>query len=152
MSNLSGRRPIGKLIGCVLAVFGVAAQAAPAPINLAEPASYLALVDRLLRLSPGIKFEGIRQPNNSAFMRDWEYRRNVAAQRGQHILVFFNGYTEKAIAWVDTGGIPIKVPNLPPDVDPTLDRAIDLEGEEFKEPAITADGKIYMFRFKAPEW
>lgn len=97
-------------------------------------------------------FEGVRQLNNFVFMRDWEYRRKAALKNGQHVLVFFNGYSEKAVAWVEPGGIPIMVPTLPPGVDTNLDRAIDLTGEDYKGDEITADGKIYVFRFKAAEW
>lgn len=44
------------------------------------------------------------------------------------------------------------VPPLPPGLDTNLDRAIDLTGEDYKGDEITADGKIYVFRFKAAEW
>jgi len=110
-------------------------------------------MERLLRLSPGNIFEGVRQPNNFVFMRGWAYLRSVATvERGQHILVFSNGHTERVVAWVEPGGVPIKVPDLPAGVDPSLDRAIDLTGAEYKPTEIAADGKIYMFRFKASGW
>lgn len=72
----------------------------------------------------------MRQPNNFVLMRDWEYRRKAALKNGQHVLVFFNGYSEKAVAWVEPGGLPIMVPTLTPDIATNLDRAIDLTGEE----------------------
>jgi hypothetical protein len=151
-SKEPGRGAISRLVGCLPGIFGASAPAAPAPINLADPSSYHALMDRMLRLTTGARFEGVRQTNNYVFMCDWVYRRGIGTQSGQHILIFFNGRTEKAVAWVEPGGAPVQVPGLPPGVDPSLDRAIDLDGEEFKGTEITADGKIYMFRFIEPEW
>lgn len=142
------------LVRYALALFGAStAAAAPAPIALGQPVAYQQIMTRLLSLQPGQKFEGVRQENNYVFLRNWEYRRKVAnAQNGQQIHVFFNGYDEKAIAWVEPKGVPIPVPPAPADVAPGLDLAIDLAGNEVTTDVITADGKIYVFRFRDPNW
>ena len=140
-----------KFASWILGLFGATAAVA-APVDLSETSANKAVIKKLLLLRPGARFEGVRQPNNFVFMRDWEYRRKAALKNGQHVLVFFNGYSEKAVAWVEPGGIPIMVPTLPPDVDTNLDRAIDLTGEDYKGDEITADGKIYVFRFMAADW
>jgi hypothetical protein len=140
-----------KFTGWILGLFGATAAVA-APVDLGETSSNQAVMNRLLLLKPGARFEGVRQPNNFVFMRDWEYRRKAALKNGQHVLVFFNGNSEKAVAWVEPGELPIMVPTLPPEVDTNLDRAIDLTGEEYKADEITGDGKIYVLRFKAAEW
>lgn len=142
---------LGRLMGGLLATLGASVSATP--IDLSEPTAYRSLKERMLRLAAGTKFEGVRQPNNYVFMRDWEFRRRASrALEGQQIFIFFNGHAEKAVAWVESGGLPVPVPPHPQGVDTSLDRAIDLTGEEYTGDRVTADGKIYMFRFKASEW
>lgn len=143
---------MSKFTDWIQGLFGASAAVA-APLDLSNPSANQAVIERLLLLSAGTKFEGVRQPNNLVFMRDWEYRRKAGSlKNGQHVLVFFNGHAEKAVAWVEPGGIPINVPTLPVEADMNLDRAIDLTGEEYTGDEITADGKIYIFRYKAVEW
>jgi len=111
---------------------------------------------RLEKLSPGEAFEGVkeRNGNNFPFMKGWIFRRAVAGlPAGQKVLVLFNGYTEKAIAWVEPGGEALAVPPPPADVGIwEHDVAIDISGERYDEKMVAPAGKVVVFRFKRPEW
>lgn len=150
--HLLRTRVVTRVLGTLLALFGLPAAANPVPIEFSPASGYRPLMERLLQLQVGEKFEGFRWPNNYVFMRDWKLVRLVQAETGQHILIFFNGHAEKAVVWLEPGSLPVPVPPLPSDVDPSLDRAIDLLGEEYKPSEVVPDGKIYMFRFRPANW
>ena len=124
-------------------------------IDLNEATQVSALKQRLLSMKAGQAFEGVKQcdGNNFSFMKGWEFRRFVETSKpNQHILVFFNGVAEKAVGWVDEGGSSIAVPPRTADASQDLELAIDLSGEEYNEPTINPDGKIYVFRFMPKDW
>ena len=68
-------------------------------------------------------------------------------------MILFNGYTEKAIAWVEPGGEALAVPLPPADVGVwEHDVAIDISGERYDEKMVAPAGKVVVFRFKPAEW
>jgi hypothetical protein len=69
-------------------------------------------------------------------------------------LILFNGYAEKAIAWVEPNGVDIVVPSVPTHAiaSPALELAIDVTGEPYENRTVKADGKIVVFRYKPSEW
>ena len=125
-------------------------------LDLNDASELSQLKMRLEHLSVGEAFEGVKQRdgNNFPFMKVWTLRRLVAVlPAGQKVLVLFNGYTEKAIAWVEPGGDALAVPPPPADIGVwEHDIAIDVSGERYDEKMVAPAGKIVVFRFKPPEW
>jgi hypothetical protein len=137
----------------VLALFAGTSSGAPRT-SLEYPTDAFAVRERLLQLAPGEMFEGVEisEGNGLRFMNGWHFRRAAKnAGPGQRILIFFNGYAEKAVVWVEDGGEPVQVPMLPEHTD-MPDFAIDLAGDVVTSTHVGADGKIYMFRFMANGW
>jgi hypothetical protein len=125
-------------------------------LDLSDANELAQLKRRLEELSFGEAFEGVKQRdgNNFAFMKGWTRRRQVADLRpGQKVIILFNGYSEKAIAWVEAGGEALAVPLPPADVGVwEHDIAIEVSGERYDEKTVAPAGKVVVFRFKPPEW
>jgi len=125
-------------------------------LDLNDASEISQLKKRLESLSPDEAFEGVkeRNGNNFPFMKGWTFRRQVAGlPPGQKVLVLFNGYTEKAVAWVEADGVALAVPPPPADVGVwEHDIAIDVSGETYDEKTVAPAGKVVLFRFKPPEW
>ena len=115
------------------------------------------LKTRLQDLQPSEQFEGVKQVNgnNYPYLKGWIFRRRVgSALPGQIVLIFFNGFIERAVVWLESGAPALRVPSAPAATqpDPAIENAIDLEGEQYFEPDFKGDGKIYTCRYMDPAW
>jgi hypothetical protein len=146
------------LPGPLARLFGLEARSsASLVVDLQSNEGLSLLKSRLLALKDGEPFEGVKQRdgNNFPYLKGWTLRRRVpTALSGQHILVFFNGFVERAVVWVEPNGQPLLVPPSPnpEEEEEAEENAIDIVGEQFLAASFESDGKIYICRHMNSAW
>lgn len=110
---------------------------------------------KLLALRPGERLPGIHLCDNSVFLAGWRFTRLAKIQNPfQHVLLFQDGRSTRAVAWVEARGKEITVPACPhgPRCDNLPEAATVISGDVYTFNAIKPKGELVILRYPPVGW
>ena len=109
----------------------------------------------LLALTPGERLTGIRLCDNSVVLGGWRFIRRAKAQGPfQHVLLFEDGRSTRAVAWVESRGKAMVVPVCPrgPRCDSLPEGATVISGDAYTFTTIKPKGNLLILRYPPASW
>ena len=110
---------------------------------------------KLLALKPGERLTGIRLCDNSAVFGGWRFIRQANLQGlFQHVLLFQDGRSIQAVAWVEPRGKEITVPVCPhgPRCANLPEAATVLSGDVYTFKVVKPKGALVILRYPPASW
>ncbi len=111
--------------------------------------------EKLLALKHDENISGIRLCDKSVVLKGWRFIRRAKVQGPlQHILLFQNGHSTQAVAWVESRGKEIAVPacGLEPRCNSLPEGAAVISGDAYTFNTVKPRGNLVILRYPPTDW